>query len=310
MFKLLYTLKITTYSSEYLIDKLNQNNIICEHIEKTNDYSYFITIRHKYYIKFIKLFNNAILIKKEGLLFDLYATFVRSSTILSLIIFSLSLGYLNTLIYDIEVLGKNPFLSQKLVDDLKDYNIIKFKKIPNSRDLLIIKNELKNRYNQIENMELINVGTSIKLKYYLKEETINNHEINHKYYASKSGIIKSSFISRGNFLYSVNDYVKKGDLLIDDYVFINNKSIYVGAYGKVYAYTWTIVEINQISSDYNYVNSYADCLNKCRYEVSKNFDEDEYIFEEKVLISEFTNNNIHLKIHYTTVENIAKISIN
>ena len=133
---------------------------------------------------------------------------------------------------------------------------------------------------------------------------------NQKYYASKSGVIKSSLISRGNFLYSVNDYVKKGDLLIDDYVYINNKSIYVGGYGKVYAYTWTIVEISKSSNEGNYIDYYAYLLNKCRYEISKNFDNDEYIYEEKILISSFLNNNIHLKIHYTTVENIAKISVN
>ena len=43
----------------------------------------------------------------------------------------------------------------------------------------------------------------------------------------------------------VNDYVKKGDLLVKDVVTTDqNEDVYVGTYGSVYAYTWYTVRCN------------------------------------------------------------------
>lgn len=306
MFDLYFIYQVKSYSSENLIHKLNDGKIVCRAIDKIEDYTYQIKIHLSYNKKFLKLFKDAILIEKHGLLFDVFNMFCSWSSIISLIISIISFCFFNTRIFKVDIYGKNPNLSTILERELYEYNIKKYSKIPNFSQLLDIKNNIINKHDDIESMELISVGTSIQLKYFLKEDEVLKDSINQKYYASKSGIIKSSNIERGNFLFSINDYVKKGELLIDDYIYINDKSIYVGGYGKVYAYTWSIVEINQASTYDQYINNFNELLNKSRYEISKSFSEEEYIYNESILINKYENNMLYLKIHYTCVENIAK----
>ena len=59
----------------------------------------------------------------------------------------------------------------------------------------------------------------------LKEKEIKHYQQFGKYYAKKDGMIKYTDIECGNYLFSSNQYVKQGELLIDDYLYINDKSI-------------------------------------------------------------------------------------
>ena len=59
-----------------------------------------------------------------------------------------------------------------------------------------------------------------------------------KMYAKKEGIIKSFDIESGKIVKEINDYVKVGDLLVDDTILYKDKAIVVGTLGRVMAYTF------------------------------------------------------------------------
>ena len=103
------------------------------------------------------------------------------------------------------------------------------------------------------------------------------------------------------------DQVKKGDLLVKDIVTTDyNNEVYVGTFGSVYAYTWYYVTINEKISDYNKESVFANCLLAIKEEISKNFKDNEYIYEENVLKFNIDKNILNMKVHFTCVEDIAK----
>jgi hypothetical protein len=104
-----------------------------------------------------------------------------------------------------------------------------------------------------------------------------------------------------------NSTVKKGDLLVKDIVTTDyNNEVYVGTFGSVYAYTWYYVTINEKISDYNNESVFANCLLAIKEEISKNFTDNEYIYEENVLKFNIDKNILNMKVHFTCVEDIAK----
>ena len=118
-------------------------------------------------------------------------------------------------------------------------------------------------------------------------------------------MIKYADIECGNYLFSSNQYVKQGELLIDDYLYVNDKSIYLGGYGKVYAYTWSMINLKIKTNSYSEVDAYTYLVDKARYSLCKKFTDDEKIEEEYILAFSYQKDYSSIKIHYTLLENIA-----
>ena len=124
-------------------------------------------------------------------------------------------------------------------------------------------------------------------------------------YASKCGVIKSINISSGNVLVEPNEYVEEGQILVKSTI-TNSKGeeVYIGTQGRIYAYTWNIVEVEE-NNYVNEVESYVALLEKARRIVSHGFENEEKIDKEVILKYEVSENEMFLRIHYTCIENIA-----
>ena len=121
-------------------------------------------------------------------------------------------------------------------------------------------------------------------------------------------MIKSFDLLSGNRVVDINDYVKKGDLLVKDVLTTDyNEEVYIGTYGSVYAYTWyysTIsYPINEFDSNETIL---ANALLEAKHQICLNFSNSEYIYQENVLQFIKQDNNVFIKIHFTCVEDIAK----
>ena len=305
-----YICEVVDYSTEHILQTIKNNKIEVLEFNKVDEYIYHIKINVKNYNKLLKVFPNLKIIYTHGLFFILKNRLIQKVTLISLVISVVFFIFLSSLIYKIEVKGNNKRITDNIYLLLDEYDIKKYRKIPTEIVLEEVKDAILEQNIEIENIDFQVKGTTILLTYYLKEKE-NKHYVEYgKYYASKDGIISYYDIEAGNFLFSTNDYVKKGELLIDDYLHIDDKSIYIGGYGKVYAYTWVIVEFAIKSYKMEKVEVYSSMCQEARYKVSKNFTNEEKIIKENVLDFEYGKEISNIKIHYTLLENIAILQKN
>ena len=302
-----YIYEVNAYSIESLIIKIKQNKIKVLELKKIDDYIYHLKISFKDNLKFKKVFLDAKLLKTQGLLFILKNRLIQKITLISLLISIFYYCFLSTLLSKINIYGNNSLINEEIKITLDNLNIKTMKKIPSEDILFDFKNKFLQTHYEIENLEYKIRGTILNVTYYLKEKENNHFQNIGKYYAKKSGIIKYVDIEMGNFLYHTNDYVKKDSLLIDDYLYLNDKKIYIGAFGKVYANTWQTIEFKEKTNNREESEIYYFFINKARYLIAKEFTDDEKIENEMILNFNYNNDYSSIKVHYTLLENIAFI---
>lgn len=298
---------ISGYKPETVLNKLN-------HIElfdvESKEYVTKFKAPIKYKKKIIELFPNAINESEFGIWIFIKKRILNVSMIISLLTSLIFFNYLSSLIFKIEIKGDYPSFENTLINSLEDNNLLKYKKFPISSELLAIEETLlEKHYEEIEFLEIRRSGSTLKIKYNKRRKSIELPKPTNSIYAKKDGIIKQILVKTGVVEVSINQFVKEGDLLINDTIIDNNNNeIYIGCAGKIYAYTWYLYEISyendkKMTSDEVFIY----LLDEIRNRVNENIDgEDEYIEKENVLQFIENASTITLKVHYTLVEDITR----
>ena len=301
-----YTWFIDRYKPETVLNKLSGLDIYNIKIE-----GYSITfdsnIKDRKYI--LDQFPNAVIIKKQGLR-CLINKILNLSLILSLSLSLIYFSYLKSFIYKIELNGDYPSFENELLNTLDSFNLSVNNIFPSSSKLIELEDKILDIHSkQIEFIEIRRSGSILKISYLKRRKEIDLPSLKKSLYATKSGIIKQIMVKTGVVEVSINQYVKQGDLLVNDTLIdTSNNSIFIGCEGQIYAYTWYLYEVfyensNNLSMD----EIFIDLIDKTRSEVSKNIDgKDEYIEKENVLQFIQNTSKINLKLHYTLVEDITR----
>ena len=218
--------------------------------------------------------------------------------------------YLKSFIYRIELNGDYPSFENELLNTLDSFNLSVNNIFPSSSKLIELEDKILDIHSkQIEFIEIRRSGSILKISNLKRRKEIDLPSLKKSLYATKSGIIKQIMVKTGVVEVSINQYVKQGDLLVNDTLIdTSNNSIFIGCEGQIYAYTWYLYEVfyensNNLSMD----EIFIDLIDKTRSEVSKNIDgKDEYIEKENVLQFIQNTSKITLKVHYTLVEDITR----
>lgn len=121
-------------------------------------------------------------------------------------------------------------------------------------------------------------------------------------YASKDGVIQSIDVSSGNIVVQVNQFVKKGDLLVSNTITsTNGENKIIATKGKVMAYTYVTYqgEIDAKKMDEGEAFSYL------LYTIRAKLGSIDKIDREKVLSYDIIDNKRVLKMQYVLIEDIA-----
>jgi len=258
----------------------------------------------------INAFPNAKLISSYGRFLRFKKYFLTFPTLISLIVSLLFFSLLSSKIFKINISGDYPSFELTINEALMQHGLIKYSTFPSSNKLIEIENDiLETHYDYIEFLEIRRSGVVLNIRYTKRRKGIEQPLPLNSMYATKDGIIKSIYVKKGLVEVSPNQYVKKGDLLVNDTIIDNhNKEVFIGCEGKIYAYTWyfytlTYENINKLSKDEVFVY----LLDLAKGKVGKNIDgEDEYIEKENVLQFSENASTITLKIHFTLVEDITR----
>jgi len=228
--KTLYRRKIELLNISYTDDGIYVK------LDKTN-YDKLLEIKTIYEIKLTRLYGLAKYkyLLKNNMIF-----------IISLFVGFLSLFILSNIIFEVEVVHRKEEIRNLIYKELDRYNIEKYNfVVPFDKQEEIVKNILDNNKDKLEWLEIERVGVKYIIR--VEERIINNitEEVNNRHIvASKDGIIMHIDASRGEIVKKINDYVKKGDIIISGNITKGEEiKSSVVARGNVYAETWYEVEV-------------------------------------------------------------------
>lgn len=241
-------LKITGKNINRFLTRLNNNNIEilkCNHINET---TIKITIYLKDYdkLKKIKTIYEIETINTSGIIKIKKKLNINKYLILFIILGYILLLLLSNIIFEIEIIHTDSEIRKIIKDELKIYGIKEktFKK--NYKKIQNIKNQILNKYkNKIEWLEIENKGTKYIVK--IEERKIKeqqNQKTNRNIVAKKSAIIKKIKAKSGQIIKEINNYVEKGDTVIDGNIYLNETlKKTVPAEGIVYGEVWYEVTV-------------------------------------------------------------------
>ena len=234
-------LNYLVYHSIYYEDlTLNDNYIL------TIDYEDYKKISRRYKTKIIKYYGKRFIINYLD---------TNKYMLISLFISFLVLYLLTNTIFKININTNDEKLYNLINNSLKENNISIYKRKKSFKELKKIKNKiLKNNEDSLEWIEIKEKGCiyNVELTARVKNKENNSDNNPKDIVASKDGLIKYITSSSGVKLKDVNDYVKKGEVLITGNIIKGEDTLItqVEAKGKVYAEVWYTVNI---TIPFNYV---------------------------------------------------------
>ena len=243
---------------------------------------------------------------KYILLFRQYYVFIIS------LILGIGLLYLlSNIIFDVRIMSNNKELVKIIDNELKNYDLKKYRFVKSFNEKEIIRNNILKEYkDKFEWLEIERIGCI----YYVNvlERIINKNEDNNTFYdvvAKKNAVIKEIKASNGQIIKKVNDYVNKGDIIVSGRIYKNDevKNI-VNAKGTIYGETWYTVKVEipytyeEDKNTSSYKKLSINWFNKKIFLFGKGKASNaEYI--DKPIIS---SNLLPISFNITTVNNLSK----
>lgn len=157
--------------------------------------------------------------------------------------------FLSHLIFDIDIITNDKRMKNDILLFLKSNGISKYHFKKNYRDIQKIKDRLLNNYkNKIDWIEIENIGSKYIVRF---EPRISNETENKENYqniiAKKDAVIYSIDVSAGEIKKKKFDYVKKGDVIVSGYIYLNEEiKDTKSSTGKVYGEVWYKVTVKEL----------------------------------------------------------------
>ena len=152
-----------------------------------------------------------------------------------------TLIFLSNVIFDVEVIYDKQDIQSLILSELKKYGIMKYHFVKKYDEIAKIKSNILNDYKEkLEWLEIERVGVKyiVRLEERKIPDVIPNTEVRNVI-AKKSAVIRNIYASNGVIVHHVNDYVKKGDVLISGDILLNDEvKNQVSAEGSVFGEVW------------------------------------------------------------------------
>ena len=284
-----------------LLNSFKKDHLIVFQLTKIDDntYRFYLPI----YQRFLARKYNMQIIKSIGILYYLVVLFCKKINIIGVISFALTLLICSRFIFKVEITGTSPSNTMLVEEVLKENNI-------NAGDLKKSYQEVKEIYDdlkasfkgKIDYLNIYQEGGVLFVKY---TNSVGAKEVENNFqniYASKDGVIQSIDVSSGNIVVQVNQFVKKGDLLVSNTITsTNGENKIIATKGKVMAYTYVTYqgEIDAKKMDEGEAFSYL------LYTIRAKLGSIDKIDREKVLSYDIIDNKRVLKMQYVLIEDIA-----
>lgn len=284
-----------------LLNSFKKDHLIVFQLTKIDDntYRFYLPI----YQRFLARKYNMQIIKSIGILYYLVILFCKKINIIGVISFALTLLICSRFIFKVEITGNSPSNTKLVEEVLKENNINAGDLKKSYQELNEIYDDLKASFKgKIDYLNIYQEGGVLFVKY---TNSVGAKEVENNFqniYASKDGVIQSIDVSSGNIVVQVNQFVKKGDLLVSNTITsTNGENKIIATKGKIMAYTYVTYqgEIDAKKMDEGEAFSYL------LYTIRAKLGSIDKIDREKVLSYDIIDNKRVLKMQYVLIEDIA-----
>ncbi len=153
----------------------------------------------------------------------------------------MTIYFLSNLIFRIDIITNDNKMKKKINDYLyqNDIRMFHFKK--SYQKLKKIKEGILHKYkNEIDWIEIESVGSKYIIRFEPRLESHLKKEVKYQsIIAKKNAIIYKMNVKNGQIVKNRFDYVKKGDVIVSGYIYLNDKiTNTVEAMGDIYGETW------------------------------------------------------------------------
>ena len=269
--------------------------------KKDNEYYFYILSFQSFfwkechipmeYIKTIGLFKYVLYLK------GIQSFMVIAGFVLGLLCFS-------HLIFAVDIQGTMTSLNQDIYHYLDENNISIGHFLNDYEQLNDLLVKMKDKYkDKVEYLNIYQKGSVFFVEYTKKQQDVLEEDDFKNLYASKDGMIESFDVDSGNIVVKRLDYVKKGDLLVENTLIATDNTVkIIPVKGHVYAYTFNQYEASIKNSSQDQSEAFYHLSLLIRSQLPC----DVVISKENVLQMEKTRSKIVLRMHYTLLEDIAK----
>ena len=200
-------------------------------------------------------------------------------------------------------LSRQPEVNKSMMKTLQKENIDLLKPLQSYEKLNDLLLQFKDIYKEkIEYMNIYQTGSVFHIEYTKRRQETVKKDDYRNLYAKEDGMIQSLDVKSGHILVKKNDYVKKGDLLVENTIIsTQNKTKIIPVEGHVYAYTFHQYEASLPNKKQDHGEAFYQLLLNIRAQIPT----EAVIDKENVLQMTSTRSKITLKMHYTLIEDIA-----
>lgn len=278
----------------------NQKKLSLNHLEKQKDgsYTFYSPIIQRYSFKRIGYHP----IKSVGILYYLLLLISNSKNIFGLCIFTMTILFCTNYLFEIRIHGNNAMINESVQSQLDAMQISDGTKVQTNQQLVSLYDLLKEQLKQeIDYLNIYQTGSILNIEYTIAKSATKQEDSFENIIASKDGVIQRIEVEAGNVLVSLNQYVKKGEVLVSNTILSTQDEIkIIPVSGDVYAYTYQTVFVSkQASKDEG--EDFATLLLEARNSlVTIDKIDKEIIIEYDIIDDKRT-----LEIQYVCIENIG-----
>ena len=286
------------YNFIYRLHKLNIN---LYKIDYKNINEVGITIDEKDYNKVIenKTIYEIEIISYLGLIKLRKIISVYKYILIFIVTSFLIIYFLSNLIFRVDIITNDNKMKNKINKYLISRGISKYHLKKNYKELKSIKEDILSKYkDEIDWIEINTIGSKYIIRYEPRINTkFNKDNRFQNIVAKKNAIIYSMDIKKGQIIKNRFDYVKKGDVIVSGYIYLNDKiTNTTKAEGIVLGETWYKVKVK-----YPYKYKSIKETGKSKKSLSIKFINQDYAFSKykdykKVNYTLFKNNILPISI--------------
>ncbi len=236
------------------INKCNKYNIDLYNINYIDKNNIIVKIRKEDFnnIKTYNYYSDINIYRNVGFNYLLDKIYVLRYFIVCFILCIIIMYFVSNIILSINVIHSNKKVRELVSLELYDNGLKRFSFKKKFDELEIIKNKiLENNKDKLEWISITNVGMTYVIR--VEERIIDDIKEDDSYcdlVSTKEAVITNIFSEKGDILVSLNDLVRKDDVLVSGKLILNEEvKNYVCATGKVMGRVWYNTDIS-IKRDY------------------------------------------------------------
>lgn len=303
-FNNIIVLKVKTKNIDRFLNNLYKLGIDIYSVNVISFKEVIIEINENDYIKVRKLgiLNKIDIINYKGKKSRINKLNFNKTLLISLFLGLIVLILLTNVIFSIEISHSSEKTRSFVMNELYENGIKVYQFRKSFKDLEKIKNKiLEDNKDKIEWLEIERIGTKYLVR--LEERKINNIVDNYEFQdivAKSDAVIKKIVVNSGVKVKDINEYVKRGDIIISGNIYLNEEiKKTVQATGEVYGEVWY-----KLSVEYPLIDDSKEETGNKKQVFSLN------IFDKNIILFDKNNfNNSYIRKEYIYKNAILPLSI-